>query len=87
MDAIDYLVLIQMLIVPILIGLYFGYKNKLKSCFKQSDQVSSTELSNYLVASSEMSSIPIAFSIFATFISTTTFLGNPCLIWCLIENI
>ena len=64
MNWIDYLVLAFILLIPILIGLWFGYKNSKK-----------TQIAEYLTASSDMGAVPIAFSLLATFVSTTTLLG------------
>ncbi len=54
----------------------FGYKKQIKRFFKIEVNEEKTALSEYLVASSEMGAVPIAFSLLATFVSTTTFLGN-----------
>jgi dTDP-4-dehydrorhamnose reductase len=40
------------------------------------DVYGKTKLAEYLVASSDMGAVPIAFSLLATFVSTTTFLGK-----------
>jgi hypothetical protein len=76
MNWIDYIVLALILLVPILIGLFFGYLRNFKCFKKPNDEKKQTELAEYLVASSDMGAIPIAFSLFATFVSTSTFLGN-----------
>ncbi len=65
MNWIDYMVLVFILLIPVGIGIFFAYKNSKKK-----------DLSEYLVASSDMGAIPIAFSLLATFVSTNTFLGN-----------
>ena len=65
MNWIDYLVLVIILLIPIGIGMFFAYKNSKKK-----------DLAEYLVASSDMGAVPIAFSLLATFVSTTTFLGK-----------
>lgn len=76
MNITDYLVFAIILLIPILVGFYFGYKSKINRWFKiESKQ--KTDLSEYLLASSEMESVPIAFSLLATFVSTTTLLGMP----------
>jgi Na+/pantothenate symporter len=75
MNYVDYIVLFLILLVPILVGLFFGYRNKLKLCVGKSDGSDKTELNEYLVASSDMGAVPIAFSLLATFVSTTTLLG------------
>ena len=80
MIAADYVVLFIIFLVPILIGLYFGYRTKLKSCIGSSQDPQKTELSEYLVASSDMGAVPIAFSLLATFVSTTTLLGEKFLL-------
>lgn len=75
MNTIDYLVLAFILFVPILIGIYFGYKKQIRTFFKLNDCEEKSALSEYLVASSDMSATPIAFSLLATFVSTNTLLG------------
>ena len=76
MNWIDYLVLALILLVPILIGFFFGYLKNFNFFNKSNNENRKTELAEYLVASSDMGAIPIAFSLLATFVSTTTFLGN-----------
>lgn len=78
MNGVDYLVVFLILLVPLIIGFYFGYKNKIKACIssKIDEKTTKTELKEYLVAGSAMSSVPIAFSLLATFVSTTTLLGT-----------
>ena len=76
MNWIDYLVLALILLVPILIGFFFGYLKNLKFFNKSNNENMKTELAEYLVASSDMGAVPIAFSLLATFVSTTTFLGR-----------
>ena len=75
MNTIDFIVLAFILLVPILIGLYFGYKKQIRKFFKLNNAQEHSTLSEYLVASSDMSAIPIAFSLLAIFVSTNTFLG------------
>ena len=76
MNSIDYIVLALILIVPILIGIYFGYKNQIRKLLKLKNLDVESALSEYLTASSDMGSIPIAFSLLATFVSTNTLLGK-----------
>ncbi len=76
MNWIDYIVLALILLVPILIGLFFGYLKNFKCFNKPNNENEKTELAEYLVASSDMGAVPIAFSLLATFVSTTTFLGK-----------
>ena len=76
MNWIDYIVLALILLVPILIGLFFGYLRNF-SCFnKSNNENGKTKLAEYLVASSDMGAVPISFSLLDTFVSTTTFLGK-----------
>lgn len=74
LNIVDYLVLALILLVPILIGFYFGYKSKINKWLKIETE-EKTALSEYLIASSDMRSVPIAFSLLATFVSTNTLLG------------
>ena len=75
MNAFDYLVLALILLVPILIGLYFGYKKQIRLFFGLEASNEKSALSEYLTANSDMNAIPIAFSLLATFVSTNTLLG------------
>ncbi|KAJ6636751.1 Sodium-coupled monocarboxylate transporter 1 [Pseudolycoriella hygida] len=61
----DYLVLMLMLFLCILIGIYFGVKQK------------STSENEYLMGGRTMSVFPIAMSLVASFISGITLLGLP----------
>lgn len=76
MNAVDYIVLSLILLVPIMIGTYFGYQKQITKFFGLDDSKYNSALSDYLTASSEMSAIPIAFSLLATFVSTNTLLGR-----------
>jgi len=76
MNWLDYIVLALILFVPILIGLFFGYFKNFECFNKSNHKNTKTELAEYLVASSDMGALPIAFSLLATFVSTTTLLGN-----------
>ena len=75
MDPVDYVVLSAILFIPILIGIYFGYQKQIRNFFKLKNKNENSALSEYLVASSEMSATPVAFSLLATFVSTNTLLG------------
>lgn len=81
LDLVDYFVLIVILIIPVLIGLFYGVQNnsiriptlsKLKS-FQSKNDIN--RVSEYLTASSSMNYLPIALSLLASFISTTSLLG------------
>ncbi|KAG4065705.1 hypothetical protein HA402_012383 [Bradysia odoriphaga] len=61
----DYLVLVLMLFLCILIGIYFGIKQK------------STSENEYLMGGRTMSIFPVAMSLVASFISGITLLGLP----------
>lgn len=76
MNIADYIVLAFILLVPILIGAYFGYRNQIINFFGLDVSKHNSALSEYLIASSEMSATPIAFSLLATFVSTNTLLGK-----------
>ncbi|CAF0848078.1 unnamed protein product [Brachionus calyciflorus] len=76
----DYLVLILVFVLTISIGFYHGLKEKIKFYFskkKLSKNESTNSVADYLTASSSMSPIPVAFSLLATFFSTTALLGIP----------
>ncbi len=77
LEIADIIVLILILSVPILIGIYFGYTQQIRKFFNLTKNNEKTALAEYLVASSDMGAVPIAFSLLATFVSTTTLLGAP----------
>ncbi len=86
----DYLVLIIILAISLLIGLYFGFKSKLK-CLNSSNKITTdkneielkelsdssenSQVSEYLTANSSMNPIPVALSLLATFYSSSSLLG------------
>lgn len=83
LDWFDYIVLVVILIIPVLIGLFYGIKNnsiKIASLhrFKSFSQPQNdiNQVSEYLTASSSMNFFPVALSLLASFISTTSLLGN-----------
>ncbi len=73
----DIIVLVLILLVPVLIGIYFGYSLKIKKFLGIDKNNEVKRLAEYLTASSDMGAVPIAFSLLATFVSTTTLLGAP----------
>ncbi|RNA31745.1 sodium-coupled monocarboxylate transporter 2 [Brachionus plicatilis] len=80
LQVLDYIVLILIFLVTILIGSYHGLKEKITNYFsksKISKKESTNSVSHYLTANSSMNPIPVAFSLLATFFSTTALLGIP----------
>lgn len=82
--AVDYVVIVIILLIPITIGIYHGFKDQIiyfvKRVFKvksekEEDDVKKTKTGDYLTANSSMSTLPIAFSLLATFYSATALLG------------
>lgn len=74
---LDFTVLVLILLFPVLIGLFYGIKNKSISFGKITKSTNETnQVSEYLTASSSMSYLPIALSLLASFISTTSLLGT-----------
>jgi Na+/proline symporter len=94
-QAWDYVVLSLILFISISIGLYHGFKEKLKKIWfifrrknKINDETSvESETNNngkttdYLIATSSMRTIPVAFSLLATYYSATSLLGFPAEIY------
>jgi Na+/pantothenate symporter len=81
---IDYLVFIAVLAITVMIGLYHGFRRTLKKrvmsrIFNQpvEEDSNQSKVGEYFVANSSMNSLPIAFSLLASFFSTTTMLGVP----------
>ena len=64
---------------PVFIGIFYGIKNKsikLGKLFQNShSDVETNQVSEYLTASSSMHYFPVALSLLASFISTTSLLG------------
>lgn len=80
LKTVDYVVLILIFLITILIGSYHGLKEKIDSYFsknKITKKESTNSVSHYLTANSSMNPIPVAFSLLATFFSTTALLGIP----------
>ena len=78
LSILDYLVLIAILFFPVLIGIFYGIKNKsikFGNLFGSKLNNEKNQVSEYLTASSSMSYFPIAFSLLASYISTTSLLG------------
>ncbi|GFV39792.1 putative sodium-dependent multivitamin transporter [Trichonephila clavipes] len=65
LNAVDYIILGATLCVSSGIGLYFQLTSKKKTN------------EEYLLAGKDMSVLPVAFSLMATFMSSTTFMGIP----------
>lgn len=64
--ALDYLVLISLLVLSSGIGVYFAWHDRRKKSNRQ-----------FLVANREMNWLPVSLSMMASFLSTTTVLGVP----------
>lgn len=80
LEALDYVVLFLIFLVTILIGSYHGFKEKITSLFsknKITKNESTNSVSHYLTANSSMNPVPVAFSLLASFFSTTALLGIP----------
>ncbi|CAL1269236.1 unnamed protein product [Larinioides sclopetarius] len=65
LTAADYIIVTAMLLVSAGIGIFFQFKNKKKTN------------EEYLLAGKDMSILPVAFSLMATFMSATTLMGIP----------
>jgi solute carrier family 5 (sodium-coupled monocarboxylate transporter), member 8/12 len=72
--AADYAVFISMLAICTFIGLYFGYVDYRKR--KGMTKDANTEAADYLMGGRDMSIIPIALSLTASFVSGTVLLGT-----------
>lgn len=82
LDIYDYIILLSIFIISILIGLYHGLKDIFPGFLKKPNNPSSkNKVSDYLSASSSMSTLPVAFSILVTFFSATALLGIPAEIY------
>ncbi len=57
----DIIVLVLILLVPVLIGIYFGYSLKIKKFLGIDKNNEVKRLAEYLTASSDMGTVPIAF--------------------------
>ena len=78
LSFIDYIVLAFILIFPVFIGIFYGIKNKSIKLTNAKDLDNEKSLvSEFLTASSSMSYFPVALSLLASFISTTSLLGMP----------
>lgn len=85
----DYLVLSSVLSISIIIGLYhaikFNFKKYFKFCIKKVNDLNKTEsesekndkIKEYLLAGKNMSALPVALSLLASFFSATSLLGFP----------
>lgn len=95
---IDYVVLGLILLISILIGLYHGFRGRIKSLFQNrvdrqqsfgdfeltSDAFQKevkSKTSEYLTANATMGTIPVAFSLLASYYSATSLLGIPAEIY------
>ena len=91
-DVYDYLVLVFVLSLSVFIGIYHGFKKKLNFVFKyikknringetnielNENIVANQATNEYLTANSSLGSIPVAFSLLASFYSSTALLGMP----------
>ena len=86
-DIIDGVIVIVVLLVSFSIGLFYGFKHKIRNIetfFRKNrtNECSITETENvrtseYLTANSSMGSIPIAFSLLGSFFSASTLIGLP----------
>lgn len=82
--AVDYVVLVIILLISILIGIYHGFKNKIhrfinrilkRNPIEDDHESGDLKTKEYLTANSSMGLIPVAFSLLASFVSGTSFLG------------
>lgn len=64
--VLDYVFFIGTLVVSLLIGIFFGYRNRSKHSTKE-----------VLLAGGKMHFIPVAMSLLASFMSAITLLGTP----------
>jgi sodium-coupled monocarboxylate transporter 8/12 len=92
-DIYDYLILAFVLSFSVFIGLYHGFKRKLRNLYKfiKRNQVNeelnielngnmndnNDRVNEYLTGNSSLGSIPVAFSLLASFYSSTALLGMP----------
>ena len=88
---IDYVVLISVLLISIIIGFYHGFRDKLSNLLRKTKKQRSNDAvelnlmnegenrktSEYLMANSTMGTIPVTFSLLASFYSATALLGIP----------
>ncbi|KAL0273741.1 UNVERIFIED_CONTAM: hypothetical protein PYX00_006346 [Menopon gallinae] len=72
----DYTVFAAMLVVSALIGLYHGCRFGLKRK-KKKDEPESGSPSDFLTGGGQMSVIPVALSMLASFLSSITLMGQP----------
>ncbi|RMZ97979.1 sodium-coupled monocarboxylate transporter 1-like [Brachionus plicatilis] len=77
LGIVDYLVLILVFGISILIGFYHGLKQRVKNYFSKDKVILKESVADYFTASSSMKSVPVAFSLLASFFSTTGILGVP----------
>ena len=93
--AIDYVILVLILLISVLVGLFHELKSAVSNYLKKksanskvndhevelkektSKESENNKTSDYLTGNSNISSIPIAFSLLASFYSATALLGMP----------
>jgi hypothetical protein len=78
LDIYDYLAVIVIFGISILIGVYHGFKQRIRNFFSGNSENSNSNessVNNYLQANSSMGYLPITFSLLASFFSATALLG------------
>ena len=84
-DEIDIIVVCVILLIPIIIGVFQGFKFKLKKLrlkifpekFQRKETDNKDNVEEYFTANSSMGPFPIAFSLLASFFSATSLIGYP----------
>lgn len=100
---LDYVVLALIMMMSILIGLYHGFRDRIKSFFSnrvvneeknddgggggggeieltttnEAAKTPNSKTSEYLMANSSIGTLPVAFSLLASFYSATALVGMP----------
>uniref|UniRef100_A0A182PQR3 Sodium-coupled monocarboxylate transporter 1 n=1 Tax=Anopheles epiroticus TaxID=199890 RepID=A0A182PQR3_9DIPT len=75
-DWPDYVVFVWMLVVCIMIGILFGYRNHVKRKSQHQQDVNGTEAQDYLVGGRRMKIFPVAVSLVASWVSGVPMLGT-----------
>uniref|UniRef100_A0A182PQR2 Uncharacterized protein n=1 Tax=Anopheles epiroticus TaxID=199890 RepID=A0A182PQR2_9DIPT len=75
-DWPDYVVFVWMLVVCIMIGILFGYRNHVKRKSQHQQAVNGTEAQDYLVGGRRMKIFPVAVSLVASWVSGVPMLGT-----------
>ncbi|EGK97435.1 AGAP013403-PA [Anopheles gambiae str. PEST] len=75
-DWLDYVVFVWMLVVSIMIGIFFGYRNHMKRKRRPQQSRNMTEAQDYLVGGRKMQTFPVAVSLVASWVSGVPMLGT-----------